>query len=77
MTAGAPSPKGGAGRGQSPVGNGGAGETGVVRDNCEGGEGGEGGAIGVRRNRVDNSQANRVDNFRESVPVLVLLGCSN
>ena len=46
---------------------GGAGETGVVRDKCEGGEGGE-----VRRVR-----RNRVDNYGESVPMLVLCGYSN
>jgi hypothetical protein len=56
--------------GRAPFGTS-AGETGVVRDKCDC-EGVRRGAIGLTL-RVDNSQANRVDNFRESVPVLVLL----
>ena len=42
-----------------------------MRDKCDC-EGLQTGAKGLTL-RVDNSQANRVDNFRESVPVLVLL----
>jgi hypothetical protein len=68
-------PKGVASRRQSPVGNGSAGEMGERRDKCDC-EGVQTGAMGLTL-RVDNSQANRVDNYGKPVPAVVQLGRSN